>query len=434
MLYFALLTPLLGIIQVEQGAYAPSVNRWGEPNGATYAFAAYIVFALLGVWISTRGTFFRDSTRREAASVAIPRIEVMKFSTVALIVNGAFCVLTVVVFGGLSVLSGEVGKGEFRTSLGGFGAVAYLILKWLAPTIFALACAMYSAGGKPRGARIPLVVLGLITAIIGASWGFKTTALYILLPGVMVMLWFRPARALLLPAAAAFASIFVAFQMFDKLEGMIYESAFQFILARLTIFQGDVSWFIWDMWRSGEEFANYWITPMVAIGDRLFSMLSGITRDDMQEWVSAHYGSLLTYTIGYPLEGIEEGHSVTGTPFSEGVIAMGAFGIPVFGLLAGIITGWVYAKIDKALSNGRLLSAALWANYSVFFLFGWLNGGEIVTLFHISVIVGAFAAKVLLSMLVALLHAKAPREAALSPAADAGPTNTHVAHTVPPAS
>ena len=151
----------------------------------------------------------------------------------------------------------------------------------------------------------------------------------------------------------------------------------------------------------GRELA---MTLGVAVGDRLFSVITGITRDDAELWVTSHYGSLLTYTVGYPIEGIEAGHSVTGTPFSEALFALGIAGIPVFGLLAGIVTGVVYKRIARAMAEGRPMSAALWSNYFVWFVFAWLNAGDMAQLFHVSAIIGAVAAKLMLSFMAGLLR------------------------------
>lgn len=404
MLYFALLTPLLGLIRVERGAYAPSVNQWGEANGATYAFAAYALCALVGAWLATRGSFFRPISA--APPPALARRIAFNYDLLAICVNGALCVLTLLMFGGLAVLSGDVGKGEFRTTLGGYGAFAYLTLKWLAPCVFALGCALHVLARRRKSGTFLLFILGLLTFTIGLSWGFKASALLVITPGLTVLLWSRKPRALIFWGCAGLATILVAFRLFDTLEGTIYENVFQFVLARLTVFQGDVSWYIWGLWRSGEGLPDYWVTPLVAIGDRLFSLLSGLTRDSGEEWVLAHYGSLLTYTTGYPIEGIEAGHSVTGTPFSEGLIALGILGVPLFGFAAGLITGAVHKRIDNALATGRPLSASLWSNYAVWCVFAWLNGGEIVQLFHVSVAVGALAARWLLSTLLTLATAR----------------------------
>ena len=388
MLLFAIVTPLLGILQVEAGDYAANVGTFGYPNGASWAFAAYAACALAAAWWVTGGALFANeraiaATPSEAGSTSARRVIAW-----ASLVNGSLCLVTLFVFGGIEVLSGVVGKGEFRTGLGGFGAWAVLTLKWFAPSVFAFACVVYAFAGRPRSARAALVGLGALTFLVGLSSGFKTSGLLILLPGFIVLLWAAPMRKVLLAAALAIVAILFAFSLFDTLEDTAYQDVAQFLLARFTIFQGDVSWYVWDLWVEGAAMPDYARTLLVAMGDQLFTLLFDISRADSERWVLAHYGSLLTYTVGYPIEGIEAGHSVTGTPFSEGLIAAGAIGIVVFGLAAGALTGFVYRRIAAAIRRRRPVAAALWCNYSVWALFAWLNGGEIVQLFHIAVITG----------------------------------------------
>lgn len=422
MIFFSLLTPLAGILQVEAGAFAANIAEWGYPNGAAWAFSVYVICVLLGAWITTRGALFESA--RLPAFVPLghrPTVTALQSRALirtALMVNGVFCALTLSLFGGWAVLTGDVGKGDFRSSLGGLGALAYLTLKWFAPTVFALACAGFAFAGRPKSSRIWLSALGVITFVIGLSWGFKTSGLLVLLPGFIVLLWSASLRSIALAGGAALGAVILAFMWFDTLQGSIYGSALQFVIARLTVFQGDVSWYIWGQWREGVEMPSYAVTLLVAIGDQLFSLLTGITRANSESWVMAHYGSLLTYTVGYPIEGIEAGHSVTGTPFSEGVIAMGATGIAVFGLVAGGISGFVFKRIANGIARRRPISVALWCNYAVWCLFAWLNGGEIVQLFHISIVVGALLARSLLQAMTAATHPRRrvswPRPPAIS--------------------
>ena len=406
MLLFVVLTPLAGIIQVENGAYGANVAVWGYPNGASYAFAFYGLCAFAGAWLVTRGAIFAAPRPSVSTPTNRMRKASLRLTHIALVVNGLLCIVTLFVFGSFAVLTGDVAKGEFRSSLGGLGALAFLTLKWFAPSVFAFACAVYSFAGRPTSARPSLILLGLVTFVIGLSWGFKTSGLVTILPGLIVLLWAAPMRKIVYSILLGFGAILLAFTLFDTLEGTTYGGVLEFLLARATVYQGDVSWYIWDMWVSNTPLPDYGNTLLVVVGDRLFSLFSGITRADPERWILAHYGSLLTYTIGYPIEGIEAGHSVTGTPFSEGVIAAGAIGVPIFGLAAGAVAGFVYRQIATALGRRNPVGVALWCNYSVFGLFSWLNGGDIVQLFHVAVIVGAALCWLVLRTLYSLARAR----------------------------
>lgn len=398
MVLFVIVTPLAGIVQLENGAFGANVNVFGYPNGATLAFLVYSAFLLAGAWWSSGGRMFRGADHALPGAVVSP-VAAARLLQATLAVSILLALSMVFALGGAEVLTGDVGKGEFRSTLGGLGALAYLIVKWIAPATFALACATYVTAGRPRRLR-PLLLAGLLTTFVtGLAWGFKSSGLLVVLPGFVVLLWQASMRRAILYAGLAVAVIALSFVWFDTIDDTAYSSALEFLVARLTVFQGDVCWYIWDRWRSGEPLPDYARTLLVAMGDQLFSLITGITRADSERWVLSHFGSLLTYTVGYPIEGIEAGHSVTGTPFSEGLIAAGWVGIPLFGFGAGLISGFVFRRIDRALKRSRILSAALWSNYSVWCLFAWLNGGEIVQMFHISTLVGALLCWIFLAQM-----------------------------------
>jgi hypothetical protein len=410
MLWFVLITPFAGIVQVENGSYGPSVNRWGHSNGAWLAFLVYAAFLLLAAHVASGGWIFRRLVAADPPRLTVTSLELRRFMVVALTINATLVALMLVAFGGLSVLSGDVGKGEFRASLGGLGAVAYLTLKWLAPSTFAMGCALHVFSGRPRRSRWMVFLLGFLTFVIGVAWGFKTSGILALVPGITVLFWHSHVRKLFWLGCFSLVAIVLAALAFDFAPGSGLEAVFTFLWARLTVWQGDVAWHIWDMWRDGEAFPNYWVTPLVAVGDQLYSALTGLTRDSGEQWVMTHFGAMLTYLAGNPIDHIiYDGHNVTGTPFSEGVIALGAAGIPVFGTLAGLVCGFVFRKINGAIQTGRPLASALWSNYFCWCVFAWLNGGDIVQLFHISVIVGAIAAWLMLSVFMA--SARLPRHA-----------------------
>ena len=81
-----------------------------------------------------------------------------------------------------------------------------------------------------------------------------------------------------------------------------------------------------------------------------------------------------------------------------------------------LISGFVFRRIERALARSRTVSAALWSNYSVWCLFAWLNGGEIVQMFHISTLVGAALSWILLAQTQQLCGAL-PRRARRRPTA-----------------
>ena len=198
--------------------------------------------------------------------------------------------------------------------------------------------------------------------------------------------------------ATAFLAGVVGFtQLFDA-DVEIYENIQSYLFRRITILQGDVAWYVWDQFISNESFPDYWPTLLAAAGDKLL-VFGGLSRDDLLEWTMHHYDLMLTFVAGVSLEQIQDGHSITGTPFSEGLIAGSVLGVAGFSIVAGILVGRTYYFINKALVKGHDTAAAMGATYFCFYIFAWLNGGAIVQLFHISILISLAVTYLFLIML-----------------------------------
>lgn len=375
-----LLLPLLGILLVESGEFAVSVGLVGYENGASLAFGAYVL-AVAGVAWTTRGKARSDHFVHASGSRDDARLRV--YGNNLLIVCAVFLFIFLFGFGAIGVWSGDVEKGEFRVGLGPLGAVPNLMTKFILPALLAYAAALYRKSSKsPRLRRLLGANMALIF-VIGASWGFKTTAFFVLLPALLIIYWRVDIGTLIKLGAAFLLSLTMFFFLFDA---DVEDSAdvLGFLFRRITVLQGDVAWFIWDLYQLGETFPDYGPTLLAAFGDK-FLGFAGLSRDDFYTWTLYHYDLMITHLAGSPLEQIEEGHSITATPFSEGLVAGGIIGVAFFALLAGLLIGRLHAFIQRALQRGHDASAAIAATYFCSQVFPWLNGGAVVQLFHVSV-------------------------------------------------
>lgn len=183
------------------------------------------------------------------------------------------------------------------------------------------------------------------------------------------------------------ATIVGLFFWFDQ-DTETYVTASEFLVRRLTTIQGDVAWLIWGMYADNESLPAYAKTLLVAFGDKIFTFISDIQKTDYQTWVDYHYDLLVTVVAGVPLDQVEGGHSITGTPFAEGLIAGGGGGIVVFAIIGGVLTGWLYRVIARSLDGRAPMKAAIASTYAGVVLFPWLNTGAVVQLFHLTVALG----------------------------------------------
>lgn len=386
---FALLTPLSGLIAMEFGAFGGSFGGFGHRNGASLAFCAYAVPALLTARYVVRKKWGMSRKPGASAEQVASGFSALGIVVLAVIV---MC-LTVMLFavGGVRVLTGEVGKGEFRATLGGFGALTYWITKFFVPVLLAYLAAIYLSARKNVQNKLLMAASFAATFVLGLTLGFKTSSIFVLMPAIILLNWrvsFRKVMAYGLIFAVITFGTFVWFDRTQETAGTIFTT----LVVRATVLQGDVSWYVWETYVSGKPLPEYGRTLLAVFGDRVFSLLTGYTRDHQYEWVMHHYDFMLTWIIGNPVWAIiEKGHNVTGTPFSEGVIAAGWPGILFFGVFSGVLVGMNYNIIRSALERNRPVTAAIGATYFLFGTFSYLNGGGVVQLAHPSIVLGLSA-------------------------------------------
>lgn len=382
MIFFVLLTPLIGIWLVEDGAYASSVGEVGSPNGATRAFGAYVLGVLI-VALLAAGRRHAPVTEKQRPQISVvSEREFFIFSRRLLLLNMVFLAVMLFAFDGIRVWMGALEKGMFRTSLGPLGFVPYLMTKFVIPTLFAFSTILLTRiRSSDRASRMWWVNL-LLIIVVGSTWGFKTTGIFMLLPGLLILNWNLSVSKMLLLAGVFFGMLVLFFFLFDSAL-MDDVSVFKFLLERLTVLQGDVSWYVWGEYVVGADLPNYFPTLLAAIGDTAMGIF--VDKSNFFDWMSFHYDWMLTYIATSSEQAIINGHSVTGTPFSEGVIAGGWYGVALFAIIAGVLIGRTYRILGNAISSGHTMTAALTSSYFCFNIFAWLNGGAITQLFHISV-------------------------------------------------
>ncbi len=380
---FVLLTPLAGIWLVEGGEYAGSVGVDGFPNGATLAFALYAFGVAAVAFLSSRWPRQPEvSTPRKVQDTdALFR----RFAANLLAFNAGFLVIFLFGFGAIDVWTGAVGKGEFRVKLGAFGALPNMMTKFIVPALLAYLAVLYSRTSRITPLRMQLTANLAMAFVIGASWGFKSTALFVLMPALLLLNW-RIRVGTLIGLCLLFTTVLVVFfQIFDA--GVEVDTDVQtFLLRRITVLQGDVAWHIWGLFEDGEVFPTYWPTLLAAFGDTALSM-AGLSRVATYEWTGYHYDWMITSLAGATIDQIEEGHSITATPFAEGLVAGGLAGVALFALIGGLLVGRTYIHLDACLRRGHATRAAILSTYFCFYIFPWLNAGAIVQLFHVSLLV-----------------------------------------------
>lgn len=392
LLSLSVLVPLVGVFQMERGAYGASIGMYGFQNGVTKIYAVYAVIML--------STFFAMITQRKLPEIQGCSALGPRYRPFALL-TGFFILLILAMmlfgFGAYRVWLGEIGKGAFRANLGIFGAVAYLSIKSLIPTLVVFLSILYMSSDKTTKDKLILFTILVLTVVVGSTWGFKTTGLTMLLPAMIIIYWNASAIKIAKILLFFTAITIVFFQMYDAdVETQV--NALNFLWTRTTTMQGDVSWYIWEQYSNGVQFPSYSKTLLPFIGDNIFSLITGISRLDHELWAEYHFDIQIGYLVGLPLDVVETGLSIVGTPFSEGLILGGIPGVVLMALLGGTISACIYKRIHSSVLRNRPYVASIYATYLGVQMLSWLIGGAMIQLIHISVIIG-----LLVSYIVCLL-------------------------------
>lgn len=388
----SLLFPLVGVFLLELGFFGPDISQSGHPNGATLALATYSMVMVATIYVTERYGFFHTLGAR-----AIPKDTPAPLSNLKIIaILAPMAALILFSAGGLQTIMGERTAGSFRVGLtSSTGVPSYLILKYYAPATFAYVALEQAKHGR-LWSSTQLIIAGLLLILISISFGYKTAIVMAMLPAVTVVCWRASLRTVMqLGIVASLITVAAYLLMTNRDLPATLDAIFQ----RLFLWHGGVPWKVWEMYINGTPFPSYINTLPTIFSDRLYTMMTGVTRANETAWVMSHFNLMATnlatsaYTPEYILR---DGHNNAANAFSEGIIAYGITGAFIVALIAGLIANALYHLIDNKLRAQDLAAASLAACYLFSALMPWLLGGGIVELVHSSVIFGALTGYLLL--------------------------------------
>src|SRR5882724_5414653 len=153
----SILFPLAGVGLMENGAWGNSVNKYGHPNGATWAFLVYCGVAFFTMLSASKLRLFHNLGKGRPEPLRNPAR--INFLSVLLMLS----MLGFLLFGlgGIENYYGATNNaGVFRASLAGLsGLFGGVIIKYIAPSMFAFAL-MTNIAWDPQRVR-SAVVFGL---------------------------------------------------------------------------------------------------------------------------------------------------------------------------------------------------------------------------------------------------------------------------------
>lgn len=386
-----LLLPLIGIILMETGALGIESYSVGHPNGASLVYILFLIIILFSYWTIRRTKIFRLKFKYIAFTPSYYII-----ALIILIINLLSLIYLLFVVGTIDVFVGNIAKGEFRANLGSFGIITYLIRKSIAPLSLAY-LSFYFVINKNRKYYSLLFGLNfIIVGLIGASFGYKTSLYYTLLPSILILFWninlkkFIKVVSVIVLSFILFGIIYDGFNLKSlqftnvNFKRPSNDNVIQAVVYRATVLTGDIPWKTWDLYKNEGELFDYDKTLLAIFGDRFLSNF-GIDRNDYLNFAKYHYSAMLTTKIGgKPIDMVKKGHSTMGTVFSEAIIAGGIWGLLLFSVFIGILAAAISSLIQCGFENNNVIVVSLLAVLFCNIFLPWILGGGIVTLLHIS--------------------------------------------------
>jgi len=392
----------VGILQMELGAFGPDIGYTGSPNGATLAYAFHAAFLYAGYLVTCR--IFNRRPAGPGAPQGLPgelsqanasltaAQSVRSFQKLAYLSAGLqIAILLTVMYGlgAIDVLMLRMGRGDFRVSFGRLGPVAYLLRDFLSPTLGALVAAVYVL--RKRTDFESRALLGLNLGIVSACaflWGYRTSAVYYLIPSFLLLFpvldW---KRALLFIASA---SILIVLSQAYLGEVGMEESAVS-MMDRATVGSGNSAWKIWDIYQNNEEFPPYWPTLTACLGNNIASGL-GLSARGEDRWFYQNYPALATWVVkDYALGLNAQTSNVSTTSFGGGVIALGSPGYLLFSLFSGVVAALNRVCLERKFLRRKLSATAAAANFFTAATLPFVNSGDFATILGVWILInGSF--------------------------------------------
>jgi membrane protein len=395
---FVLFSPAVGIFLMELGFISLEVGA-GHYNGATII---YILSCAIVYIIYRAGLYTKISNK---GTDGISSGEIRNYFNIILVIDLFILFLCLFILGGIKVWSGQIGKGQFRISFGALGSFAYLLYDYVVPSNILILTLIYIKCDKFEKSknRTALFIAYFLTMLIAATWGAKSFVITILLPALFILFYESSLKLVIKIGSVGLVLIVLAAIFFEgksfnvnlasfSKTNFVYSnssnSSLIAVLYRLSVLQGDIPWKIWDIYATDSQavFFDYGKTFISIIPDTILDFF-GINIYDYSKYVEYHYSLQLTYLFGRAVpNNIQEvgAHNVTGTWFSEAIIAGGWCGVIIFAVLLGLLARFIRLKIDYYVRCGNITKLAISVIWCHSVLFPVISSGGVSAFFLIS--------------------------------------------------
>ncbi|WP_124642266.1 hypothetical protein [Aquitalea sp. FJL05] len=365
--------PYLGLYTFNIGNEA---QMYGNTDAIILPYTIYIIIYLLITFLimSVKNTKIKNGIKITGKELNILQIKCFIAISLLLIIN--------LLAGGYEILNQEIDRGTFRANVDTIGMVYNLVTTFLPSSLLAVTvCAyLHHDGNKNKSTRSLQYLVILLAMLCGITTGFKSTALFIILPALFIYSEKLELKSILIISIVIFIGMAISTAYFMKypLDGI---AKYLFTRSTAIAVSGSVS--VWHHFPNGGEDSSY--TLLYSLGNNLSSLITGIAKNT-PEFLKINLTRYIAY-IADPRydEALSGAFNLTVTNFGEGVYFFGRDYVYIYSIISAAITGIVLLKFKRHTGNSMLWQVTT-AVYIAHVLFPWLLNSMIGNLFGIPTI------------------------------------------------
>jgi hypothetical protein len=317
----------------------------------------------------------------EDKNLSLKKINHIYNKSILFLLGGIF--IQLFIFGGINILLGISGRGEFRTTLGFLGFFYNFLTMFLPAGIIVLTSIYYQLSPKKNKIVKKLYFIYFLGILIGVLTGFKYTSILIMSAGLVQMSsYIKYKYIILIGLLFASLTIFSAFYFMGFENGL---DAWSYVMARATSVAAEGTVGVWNIFPDGGS--DSWMALLYAFGNKIALLLTGYNVTDI-EFLKINLTRLIGY-LTYPKadEALSGAFNMTVTNFGEGVYYFGQYYYFIFSIITGILLGSFTRYVFITNKQPFIVKHTILVVYLMIVLFPWLMGGVIGNLFGIPTLV-----------------------------------------------
>ena len=364
--WIVLVSPFVGLTLIYT---TPDDYYWlTQTNQVSAAPLIYYSAFLVGAALATLSFRKRNFYISNYSSIKPHRTEYLLLIFLMIIL-----VTVLVIFGGFSVLIGELSKEDIRQS----SFIHSILSKYIVPSIFAFFCALRRTN---QITRTSWQLSFLMTFIVGISGGGKASVLITLLPGLAILYGDRLSiTKVLVVALISFAMLVGTAWLFDSFLDRDLVVIAKYLAHRAFVLTAEAPYHVGLAYFDNQEIIQYSYTLFEVVGKSILSHF--IPQQEMHKYLFSH--AITAWLYPENIDAITSGAwNITPNVFVEALVLGGSLALPILGWAVVYGTYFLWAKVIQKVNRQEFASASVLSVYAVLVFLSWINSAGIMQLVH----------------------------------------------------